>query len=58
MNYSYPRLNSARGSETLWKSVRNTGPDYNSAHRTTRAENTETRDSRIKAKAQGGVISI
>lgn len=30
-----------QGGLSLWKSVRNTGPDYNSVHRATRGENTE-----------------
>ena len=32
MNYSYTRLNSARGSDCLEVSQKYTGPDYNSAH--------------------------
>lgn len=36
------------GGPTLWKSVRNTGSDYNSVHRAARAE----------SDAQGGIISI
>jgi len=30
-----------QGGPSLWKSVRNTGPDYNSVHRATRGENSE-----------------
>jgi len=50
MNYSYARLNSARGSGSLEVSHRNAGPDYNSAHRATRAPKTPGRHCRIRAR--------